>query len=71
SQLFKKETNTTFTQYVTALRMEYACRLLSETDLPINEVAEQSGYSDYFYFSRIFKRTKGTTPSSYRTSTYI
>ncbi|MGO4695443.1 helix-turn-helix domain-containing protein [Paenibacillus sp. 2TAB26] len=71
SQLFKKETNTTFTQYVTALRMEYACRLLSETDLPINEVAEQSGYSDYFYFSRIFKRAKGTTPSSYRTSTYI
>ncbi|MDQ0113702.1 response regulator transcription factor [Paenibacillus harenae] len=69
SQLFKKETGTTFTQYITALRMDYACRLLSETDLPINEVAEQSGYSDYFYFSRIFKRAKGTTPSSYRAST--
>ncbi|SFF20685.1 Response regulator receiver domain-containing protein [Paenibacillus algorifonticola] len=69
SQLFRKEMGTTFTQYITALRMDYACRLLSETDLPINEVAEQSGYSDYFYFTRIFKRAKGTTPSSYRAST--
>jgi two-component system response regulator YesN len=67
SQLFRKETGATFTQYVTGLRIEHACRLLSGTDLPINEVAEQAGYSDYFYFSRIFKRAKGTTPSSYRT----
>jgi two-component system response regulator YesN len=66
SQLFRKETETTFTQYMTSLRIEHACRLLSNTDLPINEIAEQAGYSDYFYFSRIFKRSKGLTPSSYR-----
>ncbi|XEC94799.1 helix-turn-helix domain-containing protein [Paenibacillus tarimensis] len=71
SQLFRKETGTTFTQYITAFRMDYACRLLSETDLPINEIAEQSGYGDYFYFSRMFKRTKGTTPSNYRASTIV
>ncbi|MDQ6417907.1 helix-turn-helix domain-containing protein [Paenibacillus sp. LHD-117] len=66
SQLFRKETGTTFTQYVTELRVAHACRLLTETDLPINEIAEKSGYSDYFYFTRIFKRAKGTTPSGYR-----
>ncbi|MCR2807600.1 helix-turn-helix domain-containing protein [Paenibacillus soyae] len=68
SQLFRKEAGTTFTQHLTELRVDYACRLLTETDLPINEIAEQSGYSDYFYFSRIFKRSTGTTPSSYRAS---
>ncbi|AIQ57892.1 response regulator transcription factor [Paenibacillus borealis] len=66
SQLFKKEVGTTFTQYLYNLRINYACKLLSTTDLPINEIAERTGYSDYFYFSRIFKRVKGITPSAYR-----
>lgn len=66
SQLFKKEIETTFTEYLACLRIEFACKILLSTDLPIGEVAEKSGYSDYFYFSRIFKRMKGITPSAYR-----
>lgn len=66
SQLFKKEAGTTFTEYVTTLRLDYACKLLTDTDDPISEIAEKSGYDDYFYFSRIFKRVKGITPSAYR-----
>jgi two-component system response regulator YesN len=66
SQLFKKELGTTFTEYVSKLRIEYACKLIASTDLPINEIAEKAGYDDYFYFSRIFKRLMGTTPSAYR-----
>lgn len=66
SQLFRKETGSTFTEYVTSRRIEYACEILRNTDLTISEVADKAGYSDYFYFSRIFKRNKGITPSAYR-----
>ncbi|MRN53823.1 response regulator [Paenibacillus monticola] len=66
SQLFKKENGVTLTQYLSNLRIEYACGLLINTDLSINEISEKTGYSDYFYFSRIFKRMKGQTPSGYR-----
>ncbi|MBD0384098.1 response regulator transcription factor [Paenibacillus sedimenti] len=66
SQLFKKELGTTFTEYMAKLRIDYACQLLTTTDLPMNEIAEKAGYNDYFYFSRIFKRMMGNTPSSYR-----
>lgn len=66
SQLFKKEVGTTFTEYVSKLRIDYACKLIASTDMPINEIAERVGYDDYFYFSRIFKRLMNTTPSSYR-----
>ncbi|AIQ31578.1 hypothetical protein P40081_28110 [Paenibacillus sp. FSL P4-0081] len=66
SQLFKRETGRTFTEYLTNLRIGYACELLMNSDLTISEIAEKSGYSDYFYFSRLFKRIKGMSPSAYR-----
>jgi two-component system response regulator YesN len=66
SQLFKKEAGLTFTEYVTKLRMDYACTLLKTSDLSIQEIAEKVGMTDYFYFSRIFKRTTGYAPSVYR-----
>lgn len=68
SQLFKRELGTTFTEHLTNLRIDYACKLLATTALPLNEISEKSGYDDYFYFSRIFKKVKGITPSSYRDS---
>ena len=66
SQLFKKEMNCTFTEYLTNKRIEYSCKLLLETDLKINEIAEMSGFSEYFYFSRVFRRIKKCTPTEYR-----
>ena len=53
-------------QYYTGLRIENACRLLKDTDLKINEIAEYSGYSDSFYFTQAFRKQKGMTPSCYR-----
>jgi two-component system response regulator YesN len=67
SQLFKKEIGVTFTEYLTNLRVNYAIRLLKTTELPISNVAEKSGFGDYFYFTRIFKKSTGQTPSAYRT----
>ncbi len=67
SQLFKKEMGCTFTDYLAKKRIEYAGKLLLETDLKINEIAEISGFSDYFYFSRVFRKIKNCSPTEYRT----
>ncbi len=66
SQLFKKELNTTFTDYVNKLKITQALELLKDMSLNINEVAERSGYSDYFYFAHTFKKLVGKTPTQCR-----
>lgn len=66
SQLFKKEVGITFTEYLSNLRIDRACNMLKTTDLSISEIAEKTGYNDFFYFSRIFKKIKGMPPSKYR-----
>jgi two-component system, response regulator YesN len=64
--LFKKEVGETLIEYISRGRIEYACKLLLETDLPINTISEKCGYNDYFYFTKVFKRLNQTTPSGYR-----
>lgn len=64
--LFKKEMNITFIDYVTNLRIEKAKYLLSHTDMKMYEISEAVGYNDYAYFSQIFKRHTGATLSNYR-----
>jgi len=66
SHIFKAETGMNFTDYVTRFRIEQAKRLLSETSLKIQEIAEQTGIPDYKYFTKLFRRITGYTPSSYR-----
>ncbi|GGH36480.1 response regulator transcription factor [Paenibacillus segetis] len=65
-QLFKKEVGETIVEYVSRLRIQYACKLLKETDHTIQQVGEQCGFQDYFYFTRIFKRYNKITPTQYR-----
>lgn len=64
--IFKKELNVTFINYVTALRIEKAKELLVSTDMKMYEISAAVGYNDYAYFSQIFKRQTGTTLSAYR-----
>ncbi len=66
SQLFRKELDKTFTEYLTGLRMNRASVLLRTTSIPINEIADQVGYKDYFYFSKMFKKIIGVPPRGYR-----
>ena len=66
SQLFKKETGINYSEYLTKLRISYACELLKGTSLSVSEISEKTGYNDYFYFTRIFKKVMGKTPSQYR-----
>ena len=65
-QVFHKETGSAFTDYVNALRIAEARRLLNNPTLKVYEVAEQVGFTDYHYFLKIFKKVTGITPSDLR-----
>lgn len=66
STVFKKETGKTFVSYLTDYRMEKAAALLRAGSAKTYVVAKQVGYSDPNYFSYVFKRKYGLTPSRYR-----
>ncbi len=53
-------------EYIKKSRLAYAKRLLCETDLPIFEIAIRCGIPDYNYFSKVFKKSIGQSPSDYR-----
>ena len=57
-----------FTAYVTEVRMEEASNLLRTTEDKTYLIAQQIGYSDPNYFSYVFKRHFGLTPSKYRST---
>ena len=48
------------------VRLDHACELLTTTTNRIGEVGEQLGFSDPYYFSRVFKKVMGVSPKSYR-----
>ena len=66
SQLFKKCSGSTFSHYLTNLRISNAKKLITTTNTSINEIATQTGFNDYFYFLKTFKKMTGKTPSEYR-----
>lgn len=66
SQVFKKSAGTTFSHYLTNLRITQAKKLLTTTNTSINEISLQAGFNDYFYFLKTFKKYTGLTPSQYR-----
>ena len=66
SRYFKEHFHITLSQYVTYLRLEHAKQLLQDTDLPITEIALQSGYQNVSYFIRSFKKTYEVSPLKYR-----
>lgn len=62
---FKRETGTTFVSYLTKFRIDKALELLKKSNMKIYEVAYSVGYSDTKYFTKIFKKTTGKSPSFY------
>ena len=66
SAVFKRETGVTLTEFIRMRRMEYAQYLLDSTSLQIQTVALHCGILDLQYFSKLFKRHTGMTPSEYR-----
>lgn len=66
SAYFNREASTTFYDYINGLRIEYACRLLKETELSVKIIASKSGYNSPQAFIRVFTKIKGSSPTEYK-----
>lgn len=66
SSTFKKNTGLSIKDFLTNYRIEQASIMLSDKKITVNEVASAVGYDDPYYFSRIFKKNKGLSPTEYR-----
>ena len=64
--IVKKATGLPPKQYIIQQRINEAKRLIVTTDMPIQNIAEAVGISDYSYFIKVFKSATGTTPTHYR-----
>ena len=65
-EVFRRHTGYSPLDYRTALRLQHACDLLTETESTVTEIAAECGYADVLYFLRVFKQKKGMTPVEYR-----
>lgn len=63
SSLFKKNMQIGFVSYLNNLRIQYANELIEKRELNISEIADACGYSDYSYFSKVYKKSTGKTPT--------
>ena len=70
SRYFKEHFRITLSQYVTYLRLEHAKQLLQDTDIPVTDVAMQSGYQNVSYFIRSFQKAYAVSPLKYRKNNY-
>ncbi len=66
SHLFSDKIKLDFRNYLNTLRVNYACPLLSGTDLSVTEIAEQSGFSSLRTFNRAFLLQHGVSPTAYK-----
>jgi len=66
SRIFREEMGESFNEYLTRIRMEYAIKLLQSSNLKVYEVAEKVGIPNYRYFSVVFRKWTGITPTDYK-----
>lgn len=68
SRAFKQRFGTSLTEYVGRRRIEYAVKLLGETELSVEEIARRSGFADRSGFYHAFSKYTGKSPSDYRSN---
>lgn len=66
STLFQKQLSAGFADYLNEIRIEHACTYLRQNYLKTYEIAYKVGFKDEKYFSKVFKKIKGQSPSEYR-----
>lgn len=66
SRIFRRYTGRTIIEYLTEKRMFYAAELLRDPRVSVGKAAIESGYNNYPYFTQVFKKTYGITPSQYQ-----
>ncbi|PYG88719.1 helix-turn-helix protein [Ruminiclostridium sufflavum DSM 19573] len=64
--LFTKYKNTTFSQYLTGIRVTEAKKLLESSSYSLDKISSLVGFHDYFYFSKVFKKYSKLSPKDYR-----
>lgn len=69
--LFRKYTGTSPARYLREIRLRRACEQLKNTALPVSSISQEVGFDDPYYFSRLFKRNIGTTPTEFRKRSII
>ncbi|MEY5068652.1 MAG: hypothetical protein RLZ47_514 [Bacteroidota bacterium] len=65
-KFFKRASGKTFSDYTNDIRIAHACQLLMETDMPIQEIALESGFESLTYFNRVFLKKKKLRPRAFR-----
>lgn len=66
NEIFKKMTGDTIISYLIKVRVDLASSMLSDTGIPIKEIASRVGFEDIVNFGRMFKKIKGYSPKNYR-----
>jgi AraC-like DNA-binding protein len=70
ARLFRRTLGTSFSTYLTQLRIERAKKLLATTVKPVTEIGLETGWQSLSHFNTVFRRRVGATPSAYRAVTY-
>ena len=71
SQLFKRYTDLSLKEYITRQRLERAKILLTESSMNVSQIAESLGYRDIYFFSKLFKKVYGVSPTRFRSNQII
>lgn len=66
SRLFKKEKNISLTDYIVQEKLKMATAMLKSTGLPVSVIASDIGYTNFSYFTQVFRKSYGMSPSEYR-----
>jgi len=65
-RMFKQFTGKSPVKYIISDKLDYACKLLSTSRLNVSEIGNKVGMNDPYYFSKLFKKERGSTPLAYR-----
>lgn len=65
ARLFKRKTEMTITEYINKTRIKYALRLIENSNIPLNSIAINVGFTDPNYFTRVFRKVMGHNPSEH------
>lgn len=66
SQIFKKHTSQSITSYFNQMKMQLAAELIANTSMKMNQICHKVGIDDSYYFTRLFKKVIGVSPTAYR-----
>ena len=71
ARLFKEQTSFSPRKYLVRMRVEKACNMLHHSELSIEQIAASCGFSDRYYFTRVFTQNMFTSPGAYRKNSVL